>query len=51
LKLCIRADIVFAVGSPGIVMSKATVHLDALNRYSGTMAYFVGCVIAAHGGG
>jgi hypothetical protein len=28
--------IAFAVGSPGVEISRVTVHLDALNRYKGT---------------
>jgi predicted nucleic-acid-binding protein len=46
-----RADIASALGrlisSPGIEISEVTVHLDALNRYKGTKAHFVDCLIAA----
>jgi predicted nucleic acid-binding protein len=46
-----RADIATALGrlisSPGVEISEVTVHLDALNRYKGTKAHFVDCVIAA----
>jgi hypothetical protein len=34
--LCVRVDIAFAVGSPGVEINVVTVHLDALNRYKGT---------------
>jgi len=46
-----RTDIASALGrlisSPGVEISEVTVHLDALNRYKGTKAYFVDCLIAA----
>ncbi len=44
---CVRADIAFAIGSPSVEISKVTVHLHALNRYKGTKAHFVDCLIAA----
>ena len=47
LRLRVRADIAFKVGSPGVEISEVTVHLDALSRYKGTKAHFVGCLIAA----
>ena len=46
-----RADIASALGrlisSPGVEITEVTVHLDALNRYKGTKAHFVDCLIAA----
>ena len=46
-----RTDIASALGrlisSPGVEISEVTVHLDALNRYKRTKAYFVDCLIAA----
>ncbi len=46
-----RTDIASALGrlisSPGVEISEATVHLNALNRYKGTKAHFVDSVIAA----
>ncbi|MGC1449801.1 MAG: PIN domain-containing protein [Candidatus Sulfotelmatobacter sp.] len=46
-----RADIASALGrlisSPGVEITEVTVHLDALNRYQGTKAHFVDCLIAA----
>jgi predicted nucleic acid-binding protein len=46
-----RADIASALGrlisSPGVEMTEVTVYLDALNRYKGTKAHFVDCLIAA----
>jgi predicted nucleic acid-binding protein len=46
-----RADIASALGrlisSPGVEIREVTVHLDALNRYKGTRAHFVDCLIAA----
>ena len=46
-----RADIASALGrlisSPGIEISGAAVHIDALNRYKNTRAHFVDCLIAA----
>ncbi len=46
-----RTDIASALGrlisSPGVEISEVTVHLDALNRYKGTKAHFVDCLVAA----
>jgi predicted nucleic-acid-binding protein len=46
-----RADFASALGrlisSPGVEIAEVTVHLDALNRYKGTKAHFVDCLIAA----
>jgi predicted nucleic-acid-binding protein len=46
-----RANIASALGrlisSPGIEISEVTVRLEALNRYKGTKAHFVDCLIAA----
>ena len=46
-----RANIASALGrliaSPGVEIIEVTVHLDALNRYKGTKAHFVDCLIAA----
>jgi predicted nucleic-acid-binding protein len=46
-----RSDIASAlerlISSPGIDISELTIHLDALNRYKGTKAHFVDCLIAA----
>ena len=46
-----RPDIASALGrlisSPGVEISEITIHLDALNRYKGTKAHFVDCLIAA----
>jgi len=46
-----RADIASALGrlisSPGVEITEVTVHLDAFNRYKGTKAHFVDCLIAA----
>ena len=46
-----RTDIASALGrlisSPGVEISDVTVHLNALNRYKGTKAHFVDCLIAA----
>jgi predicted nucleic-acid-binding protein len=46
-----RADIASAldrfISSPGVEMSQAPVHLDALNRYGRTRVHFVDCLIAA----
>jgi predicted nucleic acid-binding protein len=46
-----RTDIASALGrlisSPGVEISEATVHLDALNRYKRTKPHFVDCLIAA----
>lgn len=50
-RLCVRADIAFAIwrliSSPGVETREVTIHLDALNRYKGTKAHFVDCLIAA----
>lgn len=35
------------ISSPGVEISEVTVYLDALNRYKGTKAHFVDCLIAA----
>lgn len=35
------------ITSPGIEISKQTIHLDALDRYQGTKIHFVDCLIAA----
>jgi predicted nucleic acid-binding protein len=35
------------ISSPGVEIDEVTVHLDALNRYQGTKAHFVDCLIAA----
>ena len=46
-----RTDIASALGrlisSPGIEISEVAIHLDALNRYKGSKAHFVDCLIAA----
>jgi predicted nucleic-acid-binding protein len=46
-----RADIAAALGtliaSPGIEISEAAIHLDALERYRRTKVHFVDCLIAA----
>ena len=46
-----RADISSALGtlisSPGVEISDAPVHLDALKRYRQTKVHFVDCLIAA----
>ena len=46
-----RADIASALGrlvsSPGVEIREVAVHLDALNRYKGTKAHFVDCLMAA----
>ena len=46
-----RTDIASALGrlisSPGVEVGEVTVHLDALNRYKGTKAHFVDCLVAA----
>jgi predicted nucleic-acid-binding protein len=46
-----RAAIASALGSlitsPGVEIGEVAVHLDALNRYKGTKAHFVDCMIAA----
>jgi predicted nucleic-acid-binding protein len=36
------------ISSPGIQLTDAALHLDALNRYGGSKAHFVDCIIAAH---
>jgi len=46
-----RGDIASVLGrlisSPGIEIIEVAIHLDALNRYTGTKVHFVDCVIAA----
>ena len=46
-----RAAVASALGGlisgPGVEIDEVTVHLDALNRYQGTKAHFVDCLIAA----
>jgi predicted nucleic acid-binding protein len=46
-----RADIAKALGtlisSPGVQISEAAIHLDALDRYRRIKVHFVDCVIAA----
>lgn len=46
-----RVDIASALGrlisSPGVEISEVNVHLDGLNRYQGTKAHFIDCMIAA----
>jgi predicted nucleic-acid-binding protein len=46
-----RTDIASVLGrliaSPGVEISEVTVQLDALNRYKGTRAHFVDCLLAA----
>ena len=46
-----RTDIATAlarlISSPGVEISEAMVHVDALNRYKATTAHFVDCLIAA----
>jgi len=46
-----RADIASALGrlisSPGVEISEVTIHFDALNRYKGSRAHLVDCLIAA----
>lgn len=46
-----RADIASALGrfisSPGVEISGAAIHLDALGRYRKTKVHFVDCLIAA----
>lgn len=46
-----RADIASALGtlisSPGVEISDAAVHLDALQRYRQTKLHFVDCLLAA----
>ena len=48
---CPRADIASAlaclISSPGIEISEATIHVDAMNRYRKSSAHFVDCLIAA----
>lgn len=47
----LRADIAAAlerlISSPGVEINEMAVHFDALNRYKGTKAHFVDCLIAA----
>jgi predicted nucleic acid-binding protein len=46
-----RADIAAALGtlisSPGVQISEAAIHVDALDRYRRTKVHFVDCLIAA----
>jgi len=46
-----RGDIASALGtlisSPGVEISEAAIHLDALDRYRETKVHFVDCLIAA----
>jgi len=46
-----RTDIASALGalisSPGVEISEAAIHLDALDRYRRTKAHFVDCLLAA----
>jgi predicted nucleic-acid-binding protein len=46
-----RGDIASALGtlisSPGVEISEAAIHLDALDRYRTTKVHFVDCLIAA----
>ena len=35
------------ISSPGVEITDVMVQLDALNRYKGTKAHFVDCLIAA----
>jgi predicted nucleic-acid-binding protein len=46
-----RGDIASALGrlisSPGVEISGATIHLEALDRYRKTKVHFVDCVVAA----
>ena len=46
-----RADIASVLGrlisSPGVEITEATIHLDALSRYKRTKVHFVDCLIAA----
>jgi predicted nucleic-acid-binding protein len=46
-----RADMAAALGtlisSPGVQISEAAIHLDALDRYRRTKVHFVDCLIAA----
>ena len=46
-----RVDIAAALGtlisSPGVQVSEAAIHLDALERYRRTKVHFVDCLIAA----
>ena len=47
----LRTNIAAALGrlisSPGVEIDEIAVHLDALNRYKGTKAHYVDCLIAA----
>ena len=49
--MSVLADMASALGrlisSPGIEISEATIHVDALNRYRKSRAHFVDCLIAA----
>ena len=46
-----RGDIATALGrlisSPGVEISGATIHLEALDRYRKTKVHFVDCIVAA----
>jgi len=46
-----RADIAAAlstlISSPGVEISEAAIHLDALDRYRKTKVHFVDCLLAA----
>ena len=46
-----RGDIASALGrlisSPGVAISGATIHLEALDRYRKTKVHFVDCMVAA----
>jgi len=46
-----RGDIASALGrlisSPGVEISGATIHLEALDRYRKTKVHFVDCIVAA----
>lgn len=46
-RLCVRAEIAFAVSRPGVVIGEVAVQLDVLNRYKETKAHFVDYLIAA----
>jgi predicted nucleic-acid-binding protein len=36
------------ISSPGVQLTDAALHLDALNRYGASKMHFVDCIIAAH---
>ena len=44
-RYCLRAGA--PISSPGVAIGEVSVHIDALNRYQGTKAHFVDCLIAA----